>query len=49
MTPVNSAPLVPSAIRPTLPNDELEFVRSHCPPEAQKIAMSQLIVKIETN
>ena len=33
--PVNSISPNPSAFRPKLPNDELEFVRSHCPPESQ--------------
>ena len=35
--PVNSARLVPSATNPKSPNDELEFVRSHCPPPPAKI------------
>ena len=32
-----------------LPNDELEFVRSHCPPDATDIPTSQPIVNIETS
>ena len=47
--PVNSMSPNPSAFRPKLPNDELEFVRSHCPPEATDIPTSQPIVNIETN
>ena len=49
VTPVNSMSPNPSAFRPKLPNDELEFVRSHCPPEATDIPTSQPIVNIETN
>ena len=47
--PVNSVEPKPTATRPKLPNDELELVRSHCPPLPAKIPISQLIVKIETN
>ena len=47
--PVNSISPKPSAFRPKLPNDELEFVKSHCPPDATEIPTSQPIVNIETN
>ena len=47
--PVNSISPNPSALRPMLPNDELEFVRSHCPPDATAIPTSHPIVNIETN
>ena len=47
--PVNSISPNPSAFRPKLPNDELELVRSHCPPEATDQPTSQPIVNIETN
>ena len=32
--PVNCVSPTPSATKPKIPNDELEFVRSHCPPES---------------
>ena len=47
--PVNCVEPRPTATNPKLPNDELEFVRSHCAPLLAKIAMSQLIVNMETN
>ena len=49
VTPVNSMSPKPSAFKPKLPNEELEFVRSHCPPEATDIPTSHPIVKMETN
>ena len=39
----------PTATNPKLPNEEFEFVRSHCAPVSAYIAISQLIVKMETN
>ena len=48
IVPVKLRGLVPSATNPKLPNDELEFVTSHCPPVPQKIPTSLLIVNIET-
>ena len=49
VSPVNSTSPIPSAFNPKLPNDELEFVKSHWPPLPANIAISQPIVKIETN
>ena len=49
VVPSNSTSPNPSASNPILPNDELEFVRSHCPPYVAAMPTSQHIVKIETN
>ena len=47
--PVNWVDPNPTATKPKLPNEEFEFVRSHCAPDPAKIPISQLIVNIETN
>ena len=39
----------PSATNPKLPKEEFEFVKSQDPPVLQNIAISLLIVNIETN
>ena len=49
IVPKNSISPYPSATNPKLPNDELEFVKSHWPPDVAAIPMSQAIVNIETN
>ena len=47
--PSNSTTPTPSATNPKVPNEELEFVKSHCPPDVHPIAILHPIVKIETN
>ena len=47
--PVNCVEPKPTATKPKLPNEEFEFVRSHCAPLDANIPMSQLIVNIDTN
>ena len=48
MIPVYCCVLLPSATKPKLPNDEFEFVISHCPPLAADTPTSVLIVNKET-